>query len=109
MRLMDADGLDGRIISDSHRDLSSADLWATSLQRSQHRRELAAISRKHAPRRKGASLALSAAVVAAPAAPAMGAAGAGSSQGRAAGATDAPSPLATPVLLAPGASGGMVV
>ncbi|MDQ6804331.1 MAG: hypothetical protein M3065_05065, partial [Actinomycetota bacterium] len=56
-----------------NRDLTSNTLWETSLRRSQQRREYAEIARRNAPRRKGASLALSAAVVAAPALPGIAA------------------------------------
>lgn len=56
------------------RDLASAELWTRSLDRSRHRRDLAAVSRRAAPKRKGASVALSAAVAATPVLPGLAAA-----------------------------------
>ncbi len=53
------------------RDLGSIELWRRSLARSRHRRELAALSRKHSPRRKGATLALSAAMATTPVVPTL--------------------------------------
>src|SRR3954452_17928595 len=92
------------------RDLGSSDLWDASLQRSRHRRELAELTRKHAPRRKGASVALSAAVVAAPAAPAVAATVGHSGDAATPGAVDRTpdASVAAPILLKPGATGPMV-
>jgi len=97
----------------SQRDLASDLLWEASLSRSLHRRELAAITRRNAPRRKGASLALSAAVVAAPVLPGLSAAEADSHSGaRSAGPGQATNPdgarQAMPVLAAFGSSGWSV-
>jgi len=58
----------------TERDLASAELWTRSLDRSRHRRDLAALSRRAAPKRKGASVALSAAVAATPVLPGLAAA-----------------------------------
>lgn len=49
-----------------NRDLSDFELWERSLRRSIHRRELAELSRKHAARRKGAALAVTATMAAGP-------------------------------------------
>ncbi|MEJ7782016.1 MAG: peptidoglycan-binding domain-containing protein, partial [Solirubrobacteraceae bacterium] len=51
------------------RDLACVDIWTRSIERSRRRRELAAVHRKHAPRRKASSLALSAALLASPMVP----------------------------------------
>ena len=48
------------------RDLSDPELWARSQSRAVHRREIAALSRKHAARRKGATLAVTASMAAGP-------------------------------------------
>src|SRR3954466_1486658 len=56
------------------RDLSSHDLWERSLHRSRERRRVAAIHRKTAPRRKGVSLAISAALLTTPVLPSFAAA-----------------------------------
>src|SRR3954469_2908534 len=48
------------------RDLSDPELWARSQSRAVHRREIAALSRKHATRRKGATLAVTASMAAGP-------------------------------------------
>src|SRR3954452_13811008 len=48
------------------RDLSDPELWARSQSRAVHRREIAALSRKHAARRKGATLAVTASIGARP-------------------------------------------
>jgi Meckel syndrome type 1 protein len=65
------------------RDLADPELWARSLRRSRQRRALAAIERKHAPRRKAAALAVSGAVAASPVLPplAAGQKGAGAGSG----------------------------
>jgi Meckel syndrome type 1 protein len=49
-----------------NRDLSDVSLWERSLTRSVHRRELAALHRKYAARRKGATIAVSATMAATP-------------------------------------------
>jgi len=95
------------------RDLASHLLWETSLSRSLHRRELAEITRRNAPRRKGASIALSAAVAAGPALPGLAAAEANSHSGaRSVGPGQTTSPegarQAMPVLAAFGSSGWAV-
>src|SRR4051794_3922352 len=56
------------------RDLASHDLWERSLHRSRERRRIAAIHRKTAPRRKGVSLAISAALLTTPVLPSFAAA-----------------------------------
>ena len=50
----------------TERDLGSAVLWERSLHRSQRRRIRDAQARRNAPRRKGATLAAGAAILAAP-------------------------------------------
>ena len=60
------------------RDLASHDLWERSLHRSRERRRVAAIHRKNAPRRKGVSLAVSAALLTTPVLPGIAAAEGGS-------------------------------
>src|SRR4051794_28459450 len=50
-----------------NRDLGDTELWARSLRRSVQRRELTALSRRHATRRKGATLAVSASMAVTPA------------------------------------------
>src|SRR5215212_10049925 len=52
-----------------HRDLGSPEHWHRSLERSRRRRALATAGRRYASRRKGASLALTAAVAAGPTVP----------------------------------------
>jgi peptidoglycan hydrolase-like protein with peptidoglycan-binding domain len=64
------------------RDLASPELWRISLHRSLHRREIAALHRRHAPRRKGASLAVSAAVATAPIVPSLASAAGAAGGGR---------------------------
>ena len=49
-----------------NRDLSDPELWERSLRRSVHRREITELARKHAARRKGAALAVSASMAAGP-------------------------------------------
>ena len=49
-----------------NRDLSDFELWERSLRRSVHRREITEAARKHAARRKGAALAVSASMAAGP-------------------------------------------
>ena len=64
------------------RDLACVNLWERSIERSRRRRDLAALHRKHAPRRKAGSLALSAALLASPLVP-MASAQTGGSSGTA--------------------------
>ena len=52
------------------RDLAALELWEASLERSRQRRRLEAASRSHRQRRKGTSLAVGAAMLAAPVVPA---------------------------------------
>ena len=52
----------------NNRDLSDFELWERSLRRSMHRREITEAARKHAARRKGAALAVTASMAAGPAA-----------------------------------------
>ena len=49
-----------------NRDLSDAELWERSLRRSVHRREITEAARKHAMRRKGAAVAVTASMAAGP-------------------------------------------
>ena len=49
-----------------NRDLSDPTLWERSLRRSQHRREITEAARKHAARRKGAAVVVSASMAAGP-------------------------------------------
>jgi len=63
------------------RDLAAAELWDQSLARSRQRRRLERSSRSHRQRRKGTSLAVGAAMLAAPVVPAF----ASSSSGRGGG------------------------
>ena len=51
-----------------NRDLSDVELWERSLRRSVHRREITEAARKHAARRKGAAVAVTASMAAGPAA-----------------------------------------
>jgi murein L,D-transpeptidase YcbB/YkuD len=64
-------------LAPAHRDLSSTELWLESLERSQRRRELSELARKHVARQKSASLAVSAAMAATPIAPTFSAFGGG--------------------------------
>ena len=57
----------------AHRDLSSTELWHESLERSQRRRELSELARKHQSRQKSASLAVTAAMATTPIAPSLSA------------------------------------
>ena len=62
-----------------NRDLSNFELWERSLRRSVHRREITELARKHAARRKGAAIAVTASMAAGPtAAPFAAAASSGS-------------------------------
>src|SRR3954451_11324881 len=81
------------------RDLAAAELWDQSLARSRQRRRLEQASRSHRQRRKGTSLAVGAAVLAAPVVPAF----AGSS-GRASGSSPSGATLDTSSVAA--ATGG---
>ena len=49
-----------------NRDLSDVALWERSLRRSVHRREITEAARKHAARRKGAAVVVSASMAAGP-------------------------------------------
>ncbi|MHB8657376.1 MAG: peptidoglycan-binding protein [Solirubrobacteraceae bacterium] len=97
----------------SARDLASAELWDRSLARSRQRRRLTEIGRRSRRRKKSASLAMSAALAAAPVLP-RGVAAADSGSGPAvAGSTDGPgaSLLQTTgsrVVLRFGSQGGLV-
>ncbi|HET6550259.1 MAG TPA: peptidoglycan DD-metalloendopeptidase family protein [Solirubrobacter sp.] len=52
--------------SPDNRDLSDPALWERSIRRSQHRREITEAARKHAARRKGAAVVVSASMAAGP-------------------------------------------
>jgi murein DD-endopeptidase MepM/ murein hydrolase activator NlpD len=95
------DGPHGPILID--RDLSSEQLWHRSLARSRQRRRLADDTRRRAPRRKGASLAVTAAMVVGPAAPTL----AGAASGNEAATTGQTTP-SDPVLLHFGDTGNGV-
>jgi len=92
------------------RDLACADLWERSLERSRRRREVAALHRKHAPRRKGVSLAMSAALLASPMVPLASAAsgGNGSAPTEEPGSSDAEGALAGDAILRQGDTGAAV-
>jgi hypothetical protein len=60
-------------LAPAQRDLSSTDLWYQSLERSQRRRELSELARKHQSRQKSASLAVTAAMATTPIAPTLNA------------------------------------
>ena len=57
---MSAHELSFPFVAPYNRDLSDPDLWERSLRRSVHRREITEAARKHAARRKGAALAVTA-------------------------------------------------
>jgi len=65
------------------RDLASEQLWHRSLARSRQRRRLAEDMRRRAPRRKGAALTVTAAMVVGPAAPTLAGAASGNERGTA--------------------------
>src|SRR3954454_2593828 len=67
------------------RDLGAAEVWDQSLARSQQRRRLERVSRSHRQRRKGTSLAVGAAMLAAPVVPAFAASRGGGSAPRGGG------------------------
>ena len=92
------------------RDLACAELWGRSLERSRRRREVAALHRKHAPRRKGVSLAMSAALLASPMVPMASAAGGGtgSTPTEEPGSADAEGVLAGDAILRQGDTGAAV-
>src|SRR4030081_2070786 len=94
-------GPHGPILTD--RDLASDQLWHRSLARSRQRRRLAEDTRRRAPRRKGASLAVTAAMVVGPAAPTL----AGAASGNEAATTGQTTP-SDPILLHFGDSGNGV-
>ena len=81
------------------RDLASPDLWDRSLQRSRERRRIAEIHRRTAPRRKGVSLAVSAALLASPVFPRFASAHSGSSVGTPTEDTGGPGAPQAPKLL----------
>src|SRR5256714_3919502 len=74
------------------RDLASEQLWHRSLARSRQRRRLAEDMRRRAPRRKGAALTVTAAMVVGPAAPTLAGAASGNERGTA-GQTTPPNPV----------------
>jgi murein DD-endopeptidase MepM/ murein hydrolase activator NlpD len=80
----------GPILTD--RDLASEHLWHRSLARSRQRRRLAEDTRRRAPRRKGAALTVTAAMVVGPAAPTLAGAASGNERGTA-GQTAPPDPV----------------
>lgn len=88
------------------RDLGALELWDQSLERSRQRRRLEAASRSHRQRRKGTSLAVGAAMLAAPVVPAFaGVSRSGGGSGGSSGQTGrADAPLDTSSLAA--ATGG---
>jgi len=89
-----------------NRDLSDAELWARSLRRSVHRREITEAARKHAVRRKGAAVAVTASMAAGPvAAPFTAVASVGGSRS-VSGSTDTGSSSARAALSLP--SGALV-
>ncbi|HEY6888391.1 MAG TPA: peptidoglycan DD-metalloendopeptidase family protein, partial [Solirubrobacter sp.] len=82
-----------------NRDLSDQELWERSLRRSQHRREITELARKHAARRKGAAVAVSASMAVGPAAApfaALASAGGGKSVAAAPPGSSAPSAISMP-------------
>src|SRR5204862_1093532 len=76
----------------TERDLASEQLWYRSLARSRQRRRLAEDTRRRAPRRKGAALTVTAAMVVGPAAPTLAGAASGNERGTA-GQTTPPDPV----------------
>ena len=96
------------------RDLGSIELWERSLARARQRRRLAEVSRRARRKRKSASLAVSAALVAAPVLPRLSAAAAAGSGSAASGSVDTGSrslldASGGPVVLHVGSEGGLVV
>ncbi|MDA0185233.1 peptidoglycan DD-metalloendopeptidase family protein, partial [Solirubrobacter phytolaccae] len=63
---MSAHELSFPYVAPRNRDLSDAELWQRSLRRSVHRREITEAARKHAMRRKGAAVAVTASMAAGP-------------------------------------------
>jgi len=93
------------------RDLASADIWERSLTRSLYRREQAALGRKELTRKKGASVAMSAAMLGATAAPSVVAAQSSSGGGSPSSAAVEPTALTDPgesIMLKLGDSGPAV-
>ncbi|MGI8593118.1 MAG: peptidoglycan DD-metalloendopeptidase family protein [Solirubrobacteraceae bacterium] len=90
------------------RDLASPDLWDRSLRRSRERRRVAEIHRRTAPRRKGISLAVSAALLASPVFPRFASAHAGSGIGTPTEDTGGPAAPRAPELLERGDTGSAV-
>ena len=90
------------------RDLASPDLWDRSLQRSRERRRVAEIHRRTAPRRKGISLAVSAALLASPVVPRFASAHSGSGAGTPTQDTSGSAAARAPKLLERGDTGSAV-
>ncbi len=63
---MSAHDLSFPFVTPNNRDLVDAELWARSLRRSVHRREITEAARKHAMRRKSAAVAVTASMAAGP-------------------------------------------
>ena len=63
---MSAHDLSFPYVTSNNRDLVDAELWARSLRRSVHRREITEAARKHAMRRKSAAVAVTASMAAGP-------------------------------------------
>ena len=90
------------------RDLASPDIWDRSLRRSRERRRVAEIHRRTAPRRKGVSLAVSAALLASPVIPRFASAHPGSGAGAPTEDTGSPATPRAPKLLERGDTGSAV-
>jgi len=96
------------------RDLGSIELWERSLARARQRRRLAEVGRRARRKRNSASLAVSAALVAAPVLPRLSAAAAAGSGSAVSGSVDTGSrslldASGGPVVLRVGSEGGLVV
>src|SRR3954451_23864798 len=93
------------------RDLSDPEIWARSQSRALHRREIAALSRKHAARRKGATLAVTASMAAGPTVLPLAAVAASGSGSRSVATTPARSSIHLPsgALVSEGDTGAVVV
>ncbi|HWK18924.1 MAG TPA: peptidoglycan-binding protein, partial [Solirubrobacteraceae bacterium] len=96
------------------RDLGSIELWERSLARARQRRRLAEVGRRARRKRKSVSLAVSAALVAAPVLPRLSAAAAAGSGSAVSGSVDTGSrslldASGGPVVLRVGSEGGLVV
>ena len=90
------------------RDLSDPALWQRSLERAQHRRHIAELSRRSARRRKATSVALTGAVATAPVTPRLSLAGAPADAAAAGEAYDPASTHAAAALLQRGSTGDAV-